>query len=98
MSQNPRGLAYRRAAKEKAYNRRKAIVSIPGYNPYHGWFKTRRIGNTYEYETLSYIVYPRKTSCRRYFKKYTGNVAKHKDLPVKGNAYRKTVDLWWMLL
>lgn len=71
------------------------IVNLPGYNPLPGWVKYRWDANLRDYVTLGYIVYPKNSNCQRYIKRYTGNVVKHKELPHKGNMYRRYVDYDW---
>lgn len=93
--QQQRGLAYRRNARQRANRRRMIIVNLPGYNPLPGWVKHRWDSDLQADVSLGYIVYPKNSKRQRYIKQYTGNVVKFKELPRKGNMYRRCVDYDW---
>ena len=90
------GRAYRRLMKVHKYNKLFRIVTL-GYRPHAGYVDWSYVGNRWM-PTGTYIKYPKNSKYQRFGKKASSaKVRKYKDLPPKGNTYRRVFDYWWML-
>lgn len=47
--------------------------------------------------TGKHIKYPKNSNQQKFFKRYSNKIARRKELPIKGNGYRRHFDYWWTL-
>ncbi len=73
------------------------IINYGGYAPHRGYIDWGFDGKTLLH-TGKYIKYPKNSNCQRWIKRETGRrVRSYKDIPPKGNYYRRLFDYWWTL-
>lgn len=73
------------------------IINYGGYAPHRGYIDWGFAGESLLH-TGKYIKYPKNSNCQRWMKKETGRRIRHcKDIPTKGNYYRRIFDYWWTL-
>lgn len=88
--------AYRRHMKIIKNKKRMGIINKLGYAPHVGWIKESSVIDMNGKSKGSYIVYPKNSNRRKHLKQLTSRKNRHRtDLPLKGNQYRKVVDVWW---
>lgn len=94
-SANPRktGLAYRRFMRRQKRNRVMKIINRGGY-PAAGYVDYDFIDGK-AVQTGKYIKYPKNSNQQKFFKRYSNSVVRRKELPIKGNGYRKCFDYRW---
>lgn len=92
---NPRqtGIAYRRRMKRQKRNRLMKIINRGGY-PAAGYIDYDFIDGK-AVQTGKYIKYPKNSNQQKFFKRYSNSVVRRKELPIKGNGYRKCFDYRW---
>lgn len=73
------------------------IINYGGYAPHRGYIDWGFNGRTLLH-TGKYIKYPKNSNCQRWIKRETSRrIRKSRDVPVKGNYYRRLFDYWWTL-
>lgn len=73
------------------------IINYGGYAPHRGYVDWEFDGKTLLH-TGKYIKYPKNSNCQRWIKRETSRrIRRCKDVPVKGNYYRRLFDYWWTL-
>ncbi len=91
------GRAYRRRMKHIKNKRLMKIVNMGnGYNISAGYVDWALVDGEYV-PVGKYIKYPKNSNKQKYFKRYSNHIARKKEVPVKGNGYRKHFDYWWTL-
>ncbi|WP_417111502.1 hypothetical protein [Hominenteromicrobium sp.] len=87
----------RRVDAIKKSDRLLRIINYGGYAPHRGYIDWGFDGKTLLH-TGKYIKYPKNSNCQRWIKRETsGRVRNCKDIPPKGNFYRRLFDYWWTL-
>lgn len=90
------GAAYRREMRVRKNDRLMRIVTR-SYVPHVGYIDYGFDGDTLLHSG-KYIKHPKNSSCRRWIKRETSRRFRNcKDLPSKGNHYRRLFDYWWTL-
>ena len=87
----------RRATKVKKNDDLLQIINYGGYAPHRGY-----IDWGFNEKTLlhsgKYIKYPKNSNCQKWMKRETSRrVRSCKEVPPKGNFYRRLFDYWWTL-
>lgn len=91
-----RGRAYRRLMKKREFDRLFRIVTR-SYVPHAGYVDWSYVGDQWR-PTGRYIRYPKNSKTQRWCKRTScARVRKHKELPRKGNGYRRVFDYWWTI-
>ena len=73
------------------------IIHYGGYAPHRGYIDRGFDGKTLRH-TGKYIKYPKNSNCQRWIKRETSRrIRRCRDVPVKGNYYRRLFDYWWTL-
>lgn len=73
------------------------IINYGGYAPPRGYIDWGFSGRTLLH-TGEYIKYPNNSNCQRWIKRDTSRrIRRCRDVPVKGNYYRRLFDYWWTL-
>ena len=73
------------------------IINYGGYAPHRGYIDWGFSGRTLLH-TGEYIKYPNNSNCQRRIKRDTSRrIRRCRDVPVKGNYYRRLFDYWWTL-
>ena len=91
-----RSIAYRRSQRTKHFDRLYKIVTS-SYVPHAGYVDWSFEGE-HPVPCGKYIKYPKNSNCQRWIKRQTSKrVRRYKDMPVKGNHYRRVFDYWWTL-
>lgn len=73
------------------------IINYGGYAPHRGYVDWGFDGKTLLH-TGKYIKYPKNSNCQRWIKRATSRrIRRCKEVPVKGNYYRRLLDYWWTL-
>ena len=73
------------------------IINYGGYAPHRGYIDWGFSGRTLLH-TGEYIKYPNNSNCQRWIKRDTSRrIRRCRDVPVKGNYYRRLFDYWWTL-
>lgn len=90
------GSAYRRLMKKQKKDRLMKIINRGGYNPAAGYVDWDFVDGKWQ-PIGKYIKYPKNSNQQRFFKRYSNKVARRKELPTKGNGYRRHFDYWWTL-
>ena len=87
----------RRINRIKKNDARLRITRYGGYAPHRGYFEGEFDGNTLLHSG-KYIKYPKNSNCQRWMKKATSRRTRRcKELPKKGNYYRRLYEYWWAL-
>lgn len=86
------GIAYRRKMKGLKRNKRMKIISH-GYKPTAGYVDWDMINGEWV-PVGTYIKYPKNSNMQKFFKRYSNRINRRKEIPVKGNGYRKNFDYW----
>ena len=89
--------------RQKERRRLRRIIGIRktdnygGYAPHRGYIDWGFSGRTLLH-TGEYIKYPNNSNCQRWIKRDTSRrIRRCRDVPVKGNYYRRLFDYWWTL-
>lgn len=106
LQENDSGTAHQR---QKEYRRLRRIIDVRktdallrvinygGYAPHRGYIDWGFSGRTLLH-TGKYIKYPKNSNCQRWIKRETSRrIRRCRDVPVKGNYYRRLFDYWWTL-
>ena len=73
------------------------IINLGGYAPHRGYIDWGFDGKTLLH-TGKYIKYPKNSNCQKWMKRETGRRVRNcRDVPAKGNFYRRLFDYWWTL-
>jgi len=73
------------------------IINYGGYAPHRGYIDWGHDGLT-PLHSGKYIKYPKNSNCQSWMKKQTSRrIRSCRDVPVKGNYYRRLFDYWWTL-
>ncbi len=73
------------------------IINYGGYAPHRGYIDWGFQGRTLLH-TGKYIKYPRNSNCQKWIKRETSRrIRSCRDVPAKGNFYRRLFDYWWTL-
>ena len=73
------------------------IINYGGYAPHRGYIDWGYDGLTLLHSG-KYIKYPKNSNCQSWMKKQTSRrIRSCRDVPVKGNYYRRLFDYWWTL-
>lgn len=73
------------------------IINYGGYAPHRGYIDWGFSGRTLLH-TGEYIKYHNNSNCQRWIKRDTSRrIRRCRDVPVKGNYYRRLFDYWWTL-
>ena len=73
------------------------IINYGGYAPHRGYIDWGYNGQTLLHSG-KYIKYPKNSKCQNWMKKQTSRrIRSCRDVPVKGNYYRRLFDYWWTL-
>lgn len=73
------------------------IINTGGYAPHRGYVDWEFTGTTLLHSG-AYIKYPKNSNCQKWIKRETGRRIRNcKDVPSKGNYYRRLFDYWWTL-
>lgn len=73
------------------------IINHGGYAPHRGYVDWGFDGETLLHSG-QYIKYPKNSNCQRWIKRETSRRIRNcKDVPPKGNFYRRLFDYWWTL-
>ena len=73
------------------------IINYGGYAPHRGYVDWGFNGRTLLHSG-QYIKYPKNSNCQRWMKKATSRRIRNiKEVPTKGNYYRRLFDYWWTL-
>ena len=73
------------------------IINYGGYAPHRGYVDWGFDGKTLLHSG-EYIKYPKNSNCQRWMKKETSRRIRNcRDVPAKGNYYRRLFDYWWTL-
>mgnify|MGYP006970879561 CR=1 FL=1 len=73
------------------------IINYGGYAPHRGYIDWGFSGRTLLH-TGKYIKYPKNSNCQRWIKRETSRrIRRCRDVPAKGNYYRRLFDYWWTL-
>ena len=73
------------------------IINYGGYAPQRGYIDWGFSGRTLLH-TGKYIKYPKNSNCQRWIKRETSRrIRRCRDVPAKGNYYRRLFDYWWTL-
>lgn len=90
------GMAYRREMKVRKNDRLRRIVTR-SYVPHAGYIDYGFDGDTLLHSG-KYIKYPKNSNCQRWIKRETSRRFRNcKELPPKGNYYRRLFDYWWTM-
>ena len=95
---NPRktGSAYRRMMKKQKKDRLMEIITRGRHNSAAGYVDCDFVDGEWK-PVGKYIKYPRNSNKQRFFKRYSSKRVRRRDLPFKGNGYRRYCDYWWAL-
>ena len=89
--------AMRRYTQVQKTDRLLRIINSGGYAPHRGYIDWGFDGNTLLHSG-KHIKYPKNSNCQRWIKRETSKRARnHRDIPIKGNYYRRLFDYWWTL-
>lgn len=89
------GRLYRRRKEQEKSDRLLAIIQTARYGPHRGYVDWDFQGKTLLH-TGKYIKYPKNSKCQRWLKRVSSKkVRVCRNLPQKGNGYRKVFDYWW---
>lgn len=93
---NPRktGTAYRRLMYKQKKDRLMKIIN-DGYN-LTAYVDFDYVNGERE-QTGKHIKFPKNSNQQKFFKRYSNRIARRKELPTKGNGYRRHFDYWWTL-
>lgn len=73
------------------------IINYGGYAPHRGYIDWEFDGETLLHSG-KYIKYPKNSNCQRWMKRETSRRVRNcKEVPKKGNFYRRLFDYWWTL-
>lgn len=73
------------------------IINYGGYAPHRGYVDWGFHGETLLHSG-KYIKYPKNSNCQKWMKRETSRRIRNcKEVPLKGNFYRRTFDYWWTL-
>lgn len=73
------------------------IIKSGGYAPHRGYIDIDFEGHSLLHSG-EYIKYPKNSNCQRWMKRLTGKRLRTcKELPEKGNHYRRLFDYWWTM-
>lgn len=73
------------------------IINYGSYAPHRGYVDWGFDGKTLLH-TGKYIKYPKNNNFQRWIKRATSRrIRRCKEVPVKGNYYRRLLDYWWTL-
>ena len=90
------GTAYRREMRVRKNDRLMRIVTR-SYIPHAGYIDYGFDGDTLLHSG-KYIKYPKNSNCQRWIKRETSRRFRNcKNLPKKGNHYRRLFDYWWTM-
>ena len=90
------GAAYQREMRIRKNDRLMRIVTR-SYIPHAGYIDYGFDGDTLLHSG-KYIKYPKNSNCQRWIKRETSRRFRNcKDMPSKGNYYRRLFDYWWTL-
>lgn len=99
LPQAPKRHTGRRYRREKCVQKNDRLMKIISrrYIPHAGYIDYGFGGDTLLHSGKS-IKYPKNSNCQRWMKHTTGHRVRHfKDIPIKGNFYRRLFDYWWTL-
>ena len=86
------GRAYRRAM------HRRTIANARNYDWWYGGPYLSRHWENGKAVLEPYIKYPQNSSNKQFFKRLSNKKARHsKNIPLKGNGYRRVFDYWWAI-
>ena len=86
-----------RATKVKKNDELLRIINYGGYAPHRGYIDWGFNGKTLLHSG-KYIKYPKNSNCQKWMKRETSRrVRSCKEVPPKGNFYRRLFDYWWTL-
>ena len=84
----------RRATKIRKNDRRLRITYYGGFAPHRGYVDWEFDGRTLLHSG-TYIKYPKNSNCQRWIKRETSRRIRNcKEVPTKGNFYRRLFDYW----
>ena len=87
----------RRGTSIRKADRLLRIINYGGYAPHRGYIDWGFSGRTLLH-TGKYIKYPKNSNCQRWIKRETSlRIRRCRDVPAKGNYYRRLFDYWWTL-
>lgn len=87
----------RRRIRVQKNDERLHILNYGGYAPHRGYVECGFQGKTLLH-TGKYIKYPKNSNCQKWIKRETSRRIRNcRDVPVKGNFYRRLFDYWWTL-
>ena len=88
----------RRTARVLRDDREMRIIRLYGWKPYVGSLDRDFRGHTLAHSGY-HVRQPKSSVGKTYLKFLTGRAMRNcrEDVPVKGNYYRRLVDLWWEL-
>lgn len=87
----------RRGTSIRKADRLLRIINYGGYAPHRGYIDWGFCGRTLLH-TGKYIKYPKNSNCQRWIKRETSRrIRRCRDVPAKGNYYRRLFDYWWTL-
>lgn len=90
------GSAYRRMMKRQKQERLYRIVT-GSYIPHAGYVDWDFVNGELR-PVGKYLKYPKNSNCQQWLKKETSRRVRNcKELPRKGNYYRRLLDYWWEL-
>ena len=90
------GMAYRREMKVRKNDQLRRIVTR-SYVPHAGYIDYGFDGDTLLHSG-KYIKYLKNSNCQRWIKRETSRRFRNcKELPPKGNYYRRLFDYWWTM-
>ncbi len=73
------------------------IINYGGYAPHRGYINWGFSGKTLLHSG-KYIKYPKNSNRQRWIKSETSHcIRRCRDIPAKGNYYRRLFDYWWTL-
>ena len=90
--------AYRRHQSEKRKKRLLRTIRQCRYNPWRGYIDYGFVEGKWQ-EVGSHIKYPKNSNRPKFYKKQCNRKARRsKNLPLKGNYYRKCREYWWEII
>lgn len=93
-----RGRAYNRFQKKKSEERLLRIIRQCRYNPWRGYVDYGFVDGKWQ-EVGNHIKYPKNSNRPKFYKKQCNRkVRRSKNLPLKGNYYRKCREYWWEII
>lgn len=88
---------YRRINRNRKREDLLRIIDYKNFSPHIGYVDYSFNGIEYV-RTGKHIKYPKNSNCQKLMKKATSHRNRtSKDIPQKGNYYRRLLDYWWIL-